>query len=128
MLTDSERKKAYEAIDHARTLRERLRRRVRRGSPERNREIDLALAKIKRAMRPVRSEIHRTQYWPPNHYRMGLLYLSADLIKERRKLWKLRRPPKRTDLSAANREAARIRIQKELAENQRVAARTVITE
>lgn len=123
MLSDRERKEAYDAIDHARTTRESLRRKSRPGDLTRNALVKSALARVKRAMKPVRSELHRTQYQAPSVYRQGLLYLSSDLQKERRKLWKFLQPSKRSDV-----HYTKTRFQRELAENQRRADRTVITE
>lgn len=100
MLTDDERKRAYDEIDKARALRKALARRTAKSDSSRRISIMNRLIGLKWGMKPVRREIHRTQFWDnDNPYRAGLLLLSADLQKERRKLWKLLQPGKRADFS-----------------------------
>lgn len=97
MLSQDQRARAYDAVDYARLVRERNRRRSRKGEALRERALREALARVKRAMKPVRSEIHKTQFQPPTPYRHMLLGLSADLQTERRKLWKMLQPSKAPD-------------------------------
>ncbi len=103
MLTDLQRAAAYSAIDNARTLREGIRRKSQKGGKHRNEELKAAREQLRRAMKPVRSEIHKTQYHHPHDpYRSYLLLLSADMQKERRKLWKMMQPPQRSDKAAVD--------------------------
>jgi hypothetical protein len=100
MLTDAERKHAYDEIDKARALRKALARRTSKSDSSRSRQIWNRRIGLRYAMKPVRREIHRTQFWDnENPYRQMLLLLSADIQKERRKLWKLAQPGKRADYS-----------------------------
>lgn len=92
MLKDNDRKNVWDAIDRSRATRAALRRSTRKGGPVRQNALRMAQRELQRAMKPVRREIHRTQYQGPSRYRDGLLTLSGELQRERRKIWKMMQP------------------------------------
>lgn len=83
------------AIKHARSVRDYHAKRSARGTRQRELDIKLALEKLKEAMKPVHRHVARMQY------RIGaaddeLREMSRQLQVERRKLWKMKQPSKRT--------------------------------
>lgn len=99
MLSNVEQANAERAIASAQECRKRLARHRRKGSPERNADIDRELHRLKLCMRPVRSFLARTQFEPDAPGRFEALNLSFRMQRERRKLWKLRQPAKHSDVS-----------------------------
>jgi hypothetical protein len=85
---------AESAVQHAQAVRAFHRKRSRRGSTQREADIQIALDRIKAAMRPLRSEIGRFSYGPQTntaeHNREMIRKLSRQLQAERRKLWKMK--------------------------------------
>lgn len=86
---------ALAAASYASDVRELHRRRTRRGNPQRETDIKIALERLKTSMRPLRTEIGRLQYRRPSarrdEQREVLAALSARLQAERRKLWKMQK-------------------------------------
>lgn len=87
------------AVQHAQDVRGAHRKRSARGSLSRETDITLALDRLKRVMRPIRSELARLPYLireaDPDEaevYREVqevLRLMSNDIQRERRKLWKM---------------------------------------
>jgi hypothetical protein len=86
---------AEAAIENAKRVRAAHARRSRRGSPRREQDINIALDRLKTAMKPLRSEIGRFPYGPDTEKaeqnRKIITDLSGDIQKERRKLWKMQK-------------------------------------
>lgn len=86
-------KEAEAAVRFAQTVRERHRRRTERDNPTRASDIRVALSRLKRAMKPLRSEIGRFAHGPHNEVaqknRQAIRDASASIQRERRKLWKM---------------------------------------
>lgn len=84
---------AKTAINYARHVREVHARRSDRGAPQREADIQIALDRLKQAMKPLRSEIGRFPYGPKTEQaeenRQVIYRLSQDIQRERRKLWKM---------------------------------------
>lgn len=91
-----------EVVDDARAaalfaeqVRRYHRRRTAKGSKQRETDIDLALKRVREAMKAVRRETGRFQYGPQNavaeRNRETIREVSAACQSERRKLWKMRR-------------------------------------
>ena len=84
---------AKQAIEHAQRVRAAHRRRSSRGTPQRERDITLALERIAKAMTPLRSMIGRFPYGPQTDEaefnRQRIRDASQALQRERRKLWKM---------------------------------------
>jgi hypothetical protein len=99
MLSNVAKRNAEAAIAYAQTTRAEMRRRYRKGTGWRNRRIDVALGRLARAMKPVRTFIAQTQFEPEAPGRFEAMNLSFRLQRERRKLWKLRQPRKHSDVS-----------------------------
>lgn len=63
-------------------------------SPQRVTDIDLALARLKEAMGPLKSEIGRFPYGPQTSIAEGnrqtIRVASTSIQRERRKLWKMK--------------------------------------
>jgi len=92
-------REAVLAAQNAQEVRAYHRKRTARSDTQRNEDLRLALARVKAAMKPLRSEIGRfPKYHPtPDNDERKLRIRTASLLlqKERRKLWKmiLRTPP-----------------------------------
>lgn len=86
---------AEAAVVYAQRVRERHRRRTSRGSKQREKDIALALARLKVAMRPLKSEIGRFKYGPQNDVaeanRDAIREASLAIQRERRKLFKMKK-------------------------------------
>jgi len=85
---------AEAAIKYARTVREYHRRRTEKVSPQRKTDIEVALSRLKRAMKPLKSAIGRFPYGPQTDTaeanRQAIRDASDAIQRERRKLWKMR--------------------------------------
>lgn len=94
------------AVNHAQAVREAHRKRSARENRDRQADITIALTRLKRAMRPIRSELARIPYQLNDAdpargamralvygeligQRAALLDASDQLQRERRKLWKM---------------------------------------
>lgn len=84
---------AERAVAYAQEVRKFHRRRTRKDSAQRATDIDLALKRIRDAMKPLRHEIGRFPYAPPTkaaeNNKFAILAASKSLQSERRKLWKM---------------------------------------
>lgn len=97
MLNDRQRKNVWESIDNSRATRRALRRSTTKGDKTRRAALLQAYRALKMAMKPVRREIHRTQYEPQSDYRLSVLRMSEELRRERRRVWKMLQPSKRVE-------------------------------
>lgn len=90
------------AVENAQRVRRRHRRRTERNSQQRVDDIKIAAARLREAMRPLKSKIGHFQYDPQTELaatnRKSIRKASAAIQRERRKLWKMR--PKETDDAA----------------------------
>jgi aminoglycoside phosphotransferase family enzyme len=86
---------ADRAIENAQRVRRFHRRRTERASMQRKTDIEVALQRLKEAMRPLRTEIGRFPYGPQTDAaeanREAIRERSASIQSERRKLWKMLR-------------------------------------
>lgn len=93
-LPEQELQTAAAAIEFAQQVRTYHRRRTRRGSVQREQDIELALARIKEAMAPLRSIIGKFPYGPQGQTaednRQTIRDMSDALQRERRKLHKMK--------------------------------------
>lgn len=84
---------AEAAVAYAQQVRSFHRRRTERGSKSREADIDVALDRLKAAMRPLRTHIGRFAYGPQTttaeKNRQAIREASDAIQRERRKLWKL---------------------------------------
>jgi hypothetical protein len=84
---------AETAVEHARSVRRVHARRTKRHSPQRQIDLELALERLKEAMKPLKSEIGRFPYGPASEKaeanRQRIRDASALIQTERRKLWKM---------------------------------------
>lgn len=82
-----------DAVEYAASVRAYHARRTRRGAAQREEDIKIALDRLKRAMKPVRSEIAAYPYKPLREAnaadRAEMQSLSRAIQRERRKLWKM---------------------------------------
>lgn len=85
---------AEAAVAYAQQVRSFHRRRTHRTHSQRQDDIERALARLKEAMRPLRSEIGRFPYGPQTSIaeenRQRIRDASEAIQRERRKIWKLR--------------------------------------
>jgi len=83
------------AVIFARQVRKIHRRRTNKDSEQRAHDIDLALMRLREAMAPLRSEIGRFSYGPQTEIaranRASIRQASAEIQRERRKLFKMRK-------------------------------------
>lgn len=86
---------AKAAVDNAAKVRKFHARRTQTGSKQRAADIEMALARLKEAMAPLRSEIGRFPYGPQTDAaeanRERISEMSEAIQRERRKLWKMRK-------------------------------------
>ena len=86
--------KAEAAISYAQSVRRLHRRRTPRGSQQRETDLQLAMGRLRDAMRPVRTELGRLPFLPSSESteqrQESLQEISKALQCERRKLWKMR--------------------------------------
>lgn len=84
---------AMAAVDQARAVRAYHRRRTEKGSPQRKTDIRVALAKLRAAMKPLKSALGKFPYQPQTEAaeekRQAIRDASHAIQVERRKLWKL---------------------------------------
>lgn len=84
------------AVTFAQQVRKRHRRRTDKQSPQRRKEIEVAIERLKKAMLPLRSEIGRFPYGPQTTIaesnRQRIRDASDALQRERRKLHKMKSP------------------------------------
>lgn len=82
-----------EAIAYAQRVRAYHRRRTSKSSPQRRTDVEVALDRLARAMRPIRSEQGRFMFLNPTEQRRRqqerLFNVSHRIAAERRKLLKL---------------------------------------
>jgi hypothetical protein len=85
---------AEAAVANAQNVRRFHGRRTQKGSKQREKDIALALKRLREAMDPVRSAIGKFQYGPQTETaeanRQRIREASRTLQQERRKLWKMR--------------------------------------
>jgi hypothetical protein len=89
---------AVAAVKHAQRVRATHRRRTTKSSVQRQRDIEMALTRLREAMKPLRSELGRfptTMRDTARHrkYQNDVRDASEAVQKERRKLWKMRTTP-----------------------------------
>lgn len=86
---------AEAAVVFAQAVRRTHRRRSNKTSAQRNADIEMALERLKEAMRPLRSEIGRFPYGPQTsaaeENRQTIRRTSDAIQRERRKLFKMRK-------------------------------------
>ena len=91
---------AEAAVAFAQQVRRFHRRRTNRLSSQRERDIELALERLKEAMLPIRSEIGRFPYGPQTDLaernREKIRDASKQIQSERRKLWKMKNKTEET--------------------------------
>jgi hypothetical protein len=85
---------AQAAVMNAQRVREFHRRRTEKTSKQRLQDIDLALTRLREAMKPLKSMLGTFQYGPATQAaelnREAVREASAAIQRERRKLWKMR--------------------------------------
>lgn len=90
---DKELDAAEAAVQNAVRVREFHRRRTERNSPQRAQDIEIALERIKDAMKPLKSMIGQFPYGPQTvtaeRNREEIRAASLALQAQRRKLWKM---------------------------------------
>lgn len=91
----------WAAVRYAQEVREYHRRSTKKGNPSREQDIKVALSKLKRAMRPLRSLRARSMYAPLKYAisdadKEKIAECSEAIQAERRKLWKMQRRKKGT--------------------------------
>lgn len=75
------------AVQNAQSVRKMH---ARKKLKRREKDLELALQRLKAAMKPVRHQIARQAYLPSTAEGGKLRKASADLQRERRKIWKMR--------------------------------------
>jgi hypothetical protein len=84
---------AERAVEHARGVRAYHRRRTEKDSRQRQQDIEIALGRIRDAMKPLKSMIGSFPYGPQTETaernREEVREASLALQRERRKLWKM---------------------------------------
>ena len=94
-LPDKALKNAEAAVANAQRVRSYHARRTEVGSPQREEDIQIALTRLKEAMKPIKSEIGKFPYGPQTEQaeqnRDTIRVVSEAIQTERRKLWKMRR-------------------------------------
>lgn len=81
---------ANRAILHAQRARRMHARKSKKGSRQREVDIDAALEGLQQAMKPVRRRMGRLAYLPAGVPSEGLEWASRAIQAERRKLWKMK--------------------------------------
>lgn len=96
---------ATAAVDNAQRVRAYHRRRTEKRSKQRQQDIEIALDRIREAMKPLKSMIGQFPYGPATATaeanREEIRAASLALQKERRKLWKMQDPAARQKEEAA---------------------------
>lgn len=84
---------AAAAVSYAQDVREIHRRRTKRGNPQREADIEIALKRLRTRMSPIITALRRIPFERPSAARdekhEALLEISKALQRERRKLWKM---------------------------------------
>jgi hypothetical protein len=99
-VTSTEMETARAAVRNAVLVRNHHKRRTRKGDPQRETDIALALERLKEAMKPLRRAIgqfpydHQTE--AAGERREEIRELSAEIQGQRRRLWKMQVHPKET--------------------------------
>jgi hypothetical protein len=98
-LPQTDMENAEAAVENARRVRAYHRRRTEKRSPQRRDDIMVARARLKEAMRPLKSAIGKFPYGPQTttaeENRETIRQMSAAIQVERRKLWKMLSPEDR---------------------------------
>lgn len=85
---------AQAAADNAQRVRAYHRRRTEKGSLQREQDIEIALDRVREAMKPLKSMIGQFPYGPQTDTaeanREEIREMSLALQRERRKLWKMK--------------------------------------
>lgn len=81
---------AKRAVEFAQSVRKAHARKSKKGTKRREKDIQVALDRLKTAMKPVRHQMSRMPYLPETVDKKGIREASASLQRERRKLWKMR--------------------------------------
>lgn len=93
-------REAYLAAEGGREVRAHHRKRTMRGDQQREEDIRMALERIRAAMKPLRSALGKFPWQSPSssikEKQQKVLEASVALQRERRKLWKMRDRPERT--------------------------------
>jgi hypothetical protein len=92
---DSMLDEAARAVQYARGIRDHHAKRNKRGSRQREIDIQLGLERLAAAMKPVRRSIARLPYEKAQFDVDELRAASQSLQVERRKLWKMKAKPKK---------------------------------
>jgi hypothetical protein len=96
-LPEAAMKEAELAVANAQEVRAHHRKRTIKGDRQRRHDLTLAIKRVKAAMKPLRSEIGKFPYGPQTDQaeanREKIRQASAALQRERRKLWKMLKPP-----------------------------------
>lgn len=85
---------ADKAVQHAQSVRKAHARKSKRGSKQRETDINIAVERIRTAMRPIRRKIARLPYGSSSMVAEDLRGASQGLQRERRKLWKMKKHDK----------------------------------
>jgi hypothetical protein len=84
---------AASAVSYAQDVRSHHRKRTRRGNPQREADLQIALDRLRVVMDPLRSVIGRMQFEVPSKTLAkkyeAVRTASQDVQRERRKLWKM---------------------------------------
>jgi len=95
---------AHASVAFAQLVRKRHARRSATVSEQRARDIDLALERLRLAMRPLKSAIGGFMYGPQTQVaeenRQTIREASHAIQRERRKLWKMQKATRRKDKAA----------------------------
>lgn len=87
-------KNADDAITYAQDVRAFHRRRTKKGVRQRETDLKHAVARVQRAMKPIRASLGRARHLPQTYEkarRVDELKAKSQLLQaERRKLWKMR--------------------------------------
>lgn len=94
-------KTATSAVKHAQGVRAMHGRNSKRGTPQREADLSIAVERLREAMRPIRRRAGRSPYTRGSEGAESLRAASEAIQRERRKLWKMKqkkkpmgRPPK----------------------------------
>jgi aminoglycoside phosphotransferase family enzyme len=90
---DADLKVAFAAVRHARDVRKYHARRTKKGSVQREIDLEEALQRLRESMKPLRSYLGQVPYKEESHTLQNVtenVYkASAAIQSERRKLWKM---------------------------------------
>lgn len=96
-ITDIQLETAWSAVKYAQEVRAYHRRTTEKGSKARENDIEIALSRITRSMKPVRSYLGRARFLEEAAADKVEMARQAShaLQSERRKLWKMQSPERR---------------------------------